>query len=92
MGKAKISYFFCYFGGGGAPQFFSKLLYKHIVIFTYELYRFILDVYNDMHKISNNGVHVLQTNERGFPLIFTIEYKGNDMFHVINYSRHNSPL
>jgi hypothetical protein len=27
---------------------------KHIVVFTYQLYRFVLGIYNDMHKFSNN--------------------------------------
>jgi hypothetical protein len=31
---------------------------KHIFAFTYQLYRFILVVYNDVHNFSNNRVFV----------------------------------
>jgi hypothetical protein len=32
----------------------------HIVVFTYQFYRFILDVYNDVHQFSNNRAFVVK--------------------------------
>jgi hypothetical protein len=45
---------------------------KHIFVFTKQLYIFILVVYNNVHQIFLITVRLLQNNERGFPLIFTI--------------------
>jgi hypothetical protein len=31
---------------------------KHILVFTYQLFRIVLDVYNDVHQSSNNSAYV----------------------------------
>ena len=42
-------------------------IYKHIVVFTYQLYRFMLDVYNDVNKSINQYNDVYQfSNNRAF--------------------------
>jgi hypothetical protein len=57
---------------------------KHIFVFTYQLCRFILVVYNDVHHFTIT-MRLLPNNERSFPLIFTItvvEYRIMSSFGV----------